>query len=131
MPTQRRELLTAIVASPLLLSAAWAHNSQEPERMFGLITRIRATSGARDRLAAILIEGSAAMPGCLSYVVAADAGDTDALWVTEVWGSAELHKASLQLPQVREAMMSGRPLIAAFGERFQTTPLGGSGIERG
>lgn len=99
--------------------------------MFGLITKIRATPGTRDRLASILIKGSASMPGCLSYVVAADATDHDALWITEVWGSTELHKASLQLPQVREAMMAGRPLIAGFGERFQTTPLGGSGIAAG
>lgn len=99
--------------------------------MFGLITKIRATPGARERLAAILIKGSASLPGCLGYVVAADATDTDALWVTEVWGSADLHKASLQLPQVREAMLTGRPLIAGFGERFQTKPLGGSGIAAG
>ena len=99
--------------------------------MFGLITKIRATAGARDRLAAVLIKASASMPGCLSYVVAADATDPDAVWVTEVWDSAELHKASLQLPQVREAMTTGRPLIAGFGERFQTTPLGGSGLATG
>lgn len=99
--------------------------------MFGLITRIRATPGARDRLAAILIKGSTSMPGCLSYVVAGDAAEPDALWVTEVWGSVDLHKASLQLPQVREAMTAGRPLIAGFGERFQTTPLGGSGLTGG
>ena len=96
--------------------------------MFGLITKIRATPGGRDKLAAVLMKGCASMPGCLSYVVAADATDADALWITEVWGSAELHKASLQLPQVREAMVTGRPLIAGFGERFQTTPLGGAGI---
>lgn len=96
--------------------------------MFGLITKIRANRGARDRLASVLIKGSTSMPGCLSYVVAADATDSDALWITEVWSSAELHKSSLQLPQVREAMAAGRGLIAGFGERFQTTPLGGSGI---
>ena len=99
--------------------------------MFGLITRIRANPGARDPLASILIKGSASMPGCLSYVVAADATDSDALWITEVWRSAELHEASLQLPQVREAMAAGRGLIAGFGERFQTAPLGGSGIGAG
>ena len=99
--------------------------------MFGLITKIRATPGARDRLAAILIKGSTSMPGCLSYVVAADTVDPDALWITEVWGSAALHEASLKLPQVREAMVSGRPLIAGFGERFQTAPLGGSGLAAG
>lgn len=99
--------------------------------MFGLITRIHATRGNRDQLASILITGSASMPGCLSYVVAADATDRDALWITEVWGSVDLHKASLQLPQVREAMAAGRGLIAGFGERFQTAPLGGSGIKAG
>ena len=96
--------------------------------MFGLITKIRATAGARPRLASILLGASAAMPGCRSYVVAADASDPDALWITEVWESAELHKASLQLPQVREAMSAGRPLISGFGDRFQTTPLGGTGM---
>ena len=96
--------------------------------MFGLITKIRATPGARQKLASILIGASAAMPGCRSYVVAADATDPDALWITEVWDSAELHKASLQLAQVRAAMTTGRPLIAGFGDRFQTTPLGGTGI---
>lgn len=96
--------------------------------MFGLITKIRATAGARPKLASILLGASNAMPGCRSYVVAADATDPDGLWVTEVWDSAELHKASLQLPQVKEAMTAGRPFIAGFGERFQTTPLGGTGI---
>ena len=96
--------------------------------MFGLITKIRATPGARPKLASILIEASTAMPGCRSYVVAADATDPDALWITEVWDSAQLHQASLQLAQVREAMTVGRPLIAGFGDRFQTTPLGGTGI---
>lgn len=99
--------------------------------MFGLIGKIRASPGAGARLASILIEASASMPGCRSYVVAADATEADTLWVTEVWDSAEAHEASLQLPQVREAMTAGRPLIAGFGERAQTTPLGGTGIGPG
>jgi quinol monooxygenase YgiN len=128
MRIRRREVLTAIAASPLMTSASLARTRQEPHAMFGLITKIRATPGAGPRLASILIGASAAMPGCRSYVVAADATGPDALWVTEVWESAELHKASLQLAQVREAMTAGRPLIAGFGDRFQTTPLGGTGI---
>jgi len=131
MRARRRQLLTVMAASPLLISTLSARNRQETPGMFGLITKIRATPGARDRLAAILIKGSTSMPGCLSYVVAADTVDPDALWITEVWGSAALHEASLKLPQVREAMVSGRPLIAGFGERFQTAPLGGSGLAAG
>jgi hypothetical protein len=37
--------------------------------MYGLISRINAVDGQRDALAAILLEGTKAMPGCLSYVI--------------------------------------------------------------
>jgi quinol monooxygenase YgiN len=95
---------------------------------YGLIGKMRATTGQREALAAILLEATGRMPGCLSYVVAADSSDADALWVTEVWDSAESHRASLQLPEVRDAIAKGRPLIAGFGERYETIPLGGAGL---
>lgn len=40
--------------------------------MYGLIGKMTAGPGQRDALAAILLEGTDAMPGCLSYVIAAD-----------------------------------------------------------
>lgn len=95
--------------------------------MYGLIGKMMAVPGQRDALIAILLEGTARMPGCLSYVVAADPADPDALWVTEVWESEESHKASLSLPSVQEAIARGRPLIAGVGERFITSPVGGTG----
>jgi quinol monooxygenase YgiN len=45
-----------------------------------------------------------------------------------VWDSQESHRASLSLPSVQEAISRGKPLIAGFGERFETTPIGGHGI---
>ncbi len=69
------------------------------------------------------------MPGCLSYVVAIDPADADAIWITEVWDSEANHKASLGLPAVQAAIARARPLIAGFGERFITTPVGGVGLE--
>ncbi len=39
--------------------------------MYGLIGKIMAASVQRDALLAALLEGSGAMPGCLSYIVAA------------------------------------------------------------
>ena len=96
--------------------------------MYGLIGKMLAVPGARDELAAALLEGTGDLPGCLSYVVAIDPADADALWITEVWDSAESHRASLQLPAVRAAIAKGRPLIAGFGERYETTPLGGVGL---
>ncbi len=47
------------------------------------------------------------MPGCFSYVVAADPAEPDALWVTEVWESQASHQASLQLPAVQAAIDHG------------------------
>ena len=40
--------------------------------MYGLIGKMTAVAGQRDALASILIDGTVGMPGCLSYVVAAD-----------------------------------------------------------
>ena len=96
--------------------------------MYGLIGKLRAVPGKRDELAPILLAGTTAMPGCLSYIVAADPTDQDALWVTEVWDSKESHRASLALPAVQEAITKGKPLIAGFGERFETAPVGGMGL---
>ncbi len=79
-------------------------------------------------MATVLLEGIGVMPGCLSYVVAHDSEDANALWVTEVWDTEASHDASLALPSVQAAIQKGRPLIAGFGERYITTPVGGQGL---
>ena len=93
--------------------------------MYGLIARIKAVAGKRGELAAILVPGEGGMPGCLSYIVAEDPVDADALWVTEVWVDEVAHKASLGLPAVQAAIAKGRPLIAGFDNRVVTNVLGG------
>lgn len=102
--------------------------------MYGLIGKLFAVPGKRDELMAILIEGSRELPGCLSYVVARDITDADAIWITEVWDNPASHQSSLTLPAVQKAIQRGRPYMAGFGERFETQPVGGQGIgkiERG
>ena len=96
--------------------------------MYGLIGRMKAVPGHRDELISILVGGVSGMPGCLSYVVAQDPTDADAIWITEVWDSKESHQASLALPSVKDAISRGRPLIAGFDHRFETVPVGGHGI---
>ena len=98
--------------------------------MYGLIGKLSAVPGKRDTLAGILLEGTQAMPGCLSYVIALDLADADALWITEVWESQARHKASLSLPAVQAAIAKGRPLIAAFRDRVETEPIGGHGLQK-
>jgi quinol monooxygenase YgiN len=95
--------------------------------VYGLIGKLHAVPGGRDELAALLGE-MGKMPGCRSYVVALDPEDPEALWVTEVWDSIEAHRASLELPAVREAIAAGAPMIAGFSERIETEPIGGAGF---
>ena len=96
--------------------------------MYGLIGRMLAKPGQRDALLGILLDGTGAMPGCRSYVIAKDPTNADAIWITEAWDGPESHKASLQLPAVRAAIAKARPLIASFGEQFETQPVGGIGL---
>ncbi len=96
--------------------------------MYGLIGRMTAVAGQRDALAALMLEGTKGMPGCLSYVVAADPADEVSLWITEVWTDQAHHRASLALPAVQATIARARPLIAGFSDRHETRPLGGVGL---
>lgn len=131
MRRDRREFLlaagTALIAPGALVQTT--ARAQNGGGMYGLIGKFMAVTGQRDALATTLLEGTGDMPGCLSYIIAADAADPDALWVTEVWDSQQSHQASLALPGVQAAIARGRPLIAGFGERFETMPLGGHGLD--
>jgi len=98
--------------------------------MYGLIGQMKAVPGMRDKLVTILLEGVSGMPGCLSYVIAHDPLDPNSIWITEVWDSQENHRMSLSMPSVQQAIQLGKPLIAGFGERFVTTPVGGHGLVR-
>ena len=98
--------------------------------MYGLIGSMSAVPGQRDALIAILLEGTADMPGCLSYVVARNPADADAIWITEVWIDEQSHSASLKIPAVQRAIARGKPLIASFGQRTVTEPVGGHGLPR-
>jgi quinol monooxygenase YgiN len=96
--------------------------------MFGLIGKMTVAEGHRDTLVALLLDATGKMPGCLSYIIATDPADANAIWITEVWDSEASHKASLTLPEVQAAIAKARPLITGFGERFITTPVGGVGL---
>jgi len=71
-----------------------------------------------------LLEGVVGIPGCLSYVVAKDPADENAIWITEVWDNQASHKASLSLPQMKQAIARGKPLIAGFGQSIVKEPVG-------
>lgn len=125
---ERRSFLLGSVAVATVASAAPVATGK-PE-LYGLIGKMKAAPGQRDALIAIVLEGAEGMPGCLSYIVARDAEDADALWITEVWDSKESHDASLQLPSVQVAIGKARDLVAGMETGVATVPVGGVGLKR-
>lgn len=96
--------------------------------MYGLIGSFKATKGKRQELIELLLTDVGEMPGCYSYVVAEDLNDEDGIWVTEVWESADAHKASLAMPAVKSAIERAMPMIARFGEHKAIRVVGGYGL---
>jgi quinol monooxygenase YgiN len=123
----RRSFVLGVVAGTVA-SCLPASSFAQESSMFGLIGKIKVASGQRDTVVTALLDGVRSMPGCLSYVVAQDPSDPDAIWVTEAWQSKEHHQASLSLPSVQHAIAQAKPYITGFGERFETVPVGGHGL---
>ena len=125
----RREFVAAGVAAAAAVIPGNRTMVYGEKKMYGLISKVEAVPERREALISILVEGAANMPGCLSYIVAKDSTEPDAIWITEVWDTQDSHEASLSLPQVRDAIARGRPLIAGFSHRTVTEPVGGHGFD--
>lgn len=130
---QRRRTLLVTGAATVAVTA-WPFTDRaaafQGAEMYGLIGKMTTVAGKREEFLAILLEGTSGMPGCLSYVIAKDPKDENALWITEVWDSEASHKASLSLPEVKAAIAKGRPLIAGFSDMVTTIPVGGHGLPK-
>ncbi|MCI4588899.1 antibiotic biosynthesis monooxygenase [Sphingobium sp. BYY-5] len=121
MTHNRRDMLSFTVAAMAATTIPAA--AQEAKPKFGLIGQMLSAPGKRDELVGYLKEATGAMPGCLSYVVALDTANPEAIWITEVWDSRESHAASLKLSAVRAAIAKARPIIAGFPQHFETVPV--------
>ncbi len=124
---ERRTFLLGSVATATAASVAQAAGKPD---LYGLIGKMKAVPGQRDALITIILEGAADMPGCMSYIVARDAEDADAIWITEVWDSQASHDASLKLPSVQVAIGKARDLVAGMDTGVATVPVGGVGLKR-
>lgn len=124
----RREFITAVAAAALTSTVAGCATAQQEKHMYGLIGKMKVAPGQRGAVTQLLLDGTRSMPGCLSYIVAEDPTDPDAIWITEVWENQESHRASLRLPAVQDAIARAKPHITGFGERFETVPVGGFGL---
>jgi len=120
-------ILTAFIFAVGLATTAAAQTPDPDKPLYGLIGSLTAKPGQRAAVIAAIAGGSDAMPGCYSYVIAADTTNPDLIWITEVWDSKTSHDNSLKLPPVQAAIVKARPLIAGFGAQTVTTPVAGGG----
>jgi quinol monooxygenase YgiN len=126
-----RDAGSAVVAILIPGCASVKGNRSRTDKMYGLIGKMTTVPGQRDALISILLEDIGdGMPGCLSYIVAQDVADPNAIWITEVWDSEQSHRASLSLPAVTAAIARAKPLIASFDNGTVTEPVGGHGLEQ-
>jgi quinol monooxygenase YgiN len=123
MTHNRRDMIGLTAAA--IAASAIPTAAHEAKPRYGLIGQMLSTPGKRDELVGYLSDATGAMPGCLSYIIALDNANPDAIWITEVWDSRENHAASLKLPAVQAAIAKARPIIAGFGQRFETVPVAG------
>ncbi len=120
----RRTFIGSAAATLLLTREGFAMEEIDETQVYAIIGQMLALAGKRDELIGYLAEGSASLPGNLSYEIWRDKADENSIWITEVWKDEASHKASLALPQVQEAIRKARPIIAGFGARAEVERAG-------
>jgi quinol monooxygenase YgiN len=86
--------------------------------------------GKRDAVVRILLRDVERLreAGCEQYVVNVSGERPDIVWVTEVWSSGAAHRASLQLPSVRQAISEAMPMLTGEFESVEYEVVGGLGL---
>jgi len=98
--------------------------------MYGLFGKFVAVEGERDNLANILLKASKLLEAntdCIHYVVGKSEDEND-VWVSEIWTSKEAHDNSLSPENIRNLIMTARPLIKEMPEGTEYGVLGGKGL---
>jgi quinol monooxygenase YgiN len=97
---------------------------------YGYIGSMRTRDSHRDEVIQILLGGADGLraAGCQLYAVCTAADDANAIWVTEIWDSAEHHDASLQLPATKAAIAAAMPMLTGEFTRQELTVVGGLGV---
>jgi quinol monooxygenase YgiN len=100
----------------------------------GYYVKFTARAGQRDALVERLLraaELAGSAPGCELYIVNTALAEADVVWVTEVWRSAEDHRASLEglaTEEGRAMLAETLALLAGPPERTDVLPVGGKGL---
>ncbi|MFC7528175.1 putative quinol monooxygenase [Actinoplanes sp. GCM10030250] len=98
--------------------------------MYGYLGSMKAKSGHRDEVVAILVSGADGLraAGCHLYVVGVSESDDQTIHVSEVWDSKAHHDASLQLPETRAAIAKAMPMLTGEFNSHELAIVGGLGV---
>jgi quinol monooxygenase YgiN len=96
---------------------------------YGYSEVIRTLPGERDALVEILVDvaGKLGSAGCELYAVSVPDDEPETVLVNEIWLSKEHHDRCLDLPEVRDAISAGMPLVAELRSQ-ESTVVGGLGV---
>lgn len=90
--------------------------------MYLLQGKLKAKTGKQKELATILIQASKLVSNaetCKLYVVAKQENDPDHVFITEIWESKTDHDESLNLPGVRDLIMTAMPILDGSPQKGQ------------
>lgn len=93
---------------------------------FANVGTLGTVPGKRDEVVALLTKPSRTLAqiGCLLYEVGTSDDQPDTVFVMELWTNAEAHQASLQRPDVQEAIAAARPLLSGEFGGFRFDVIG-------
>jgi len=93
---------------------------------YGYIGSMKTQPGRRDEVVAILISGLDRLKemGCTEYTVGASVTDEVTIWTSEVWDDKTHHDATLQLPEVKEAIAQAMPMLTGEFTYIETRVQG-------
>lgn len=93
---------------------------------FANVGTLETVPGKRDLLVDILTRRSDDLDqaGCLLYEVGVNEENPDAVFVAELWTSAQAHQASLNLDSVQAAIQEARPLLSGRMDGFRFEVVG-------
>jgi quinol monooxygenase YgiN len=131
-------LLLSLLACGSALAAEPSTPTENPPAMnetslrYGISGSMGTKPGQRDAVVALLLRDVDELKavGCDLYVVSVSDDKPDTIFVTEVWKSAQAHKASLQLPSVKAAIAEAMPMLSGEFEQVTYSVVGGLGLSK-
>lgn len=131
----RRDFLKdTILAAGIAAIFPFSLNGQtKMTNKYGLYGKLQAQAGKGQQLGEILLKAAKLMEnakGCILYLVNKEVGNSDGIYIIEVWETKEDHDNSLKVPGVGELIKQALPILEGKPTGGMTLEvLGGKGLK--